>query len=251
MNSVGFVSHNFVQVGRVMELYGVNTKCSISEETVHRALSLLGVDQQQRIYRFRRWSDRLNALTGQMLAVGHVSNHLGLPARSVQLSTNGHGKPLVKHAMELDFNVSHSGHWVLFASDRQDIGIDVEWVRPVDVCHIGPRILSRREWNALYRCEPSNRISLFYEIWTLKESYVKAKGVGLSMQFNGFDVCEDGGTLRDIIEDTNGQIYTFGRYEIDDGYRAAVCAKSGRLAEGIKLISLRDTFEMFFDQMRR
>jgi 4'-phosphopantetheinyl transferase len=91
---------------------------------------------------------------------------------------------------ELRFNVSHSHGLALYAvTRRRKIGIDIERVRPIS----GPEQLAARFFSAGENAElcalPEHvKHEAFFNCWTRKEAYVKARGEGLSLPLNQFDV---------------------------------------------------------------
>jgi 4'-phosphopantetheinyl transferase len=66
----------------------------------------------------------------------------------------------------------------LFAFDR-DVGVDVELVAPIEAVEMAERFFSPEELAELRRLEDAARLSRFYELWTLREAYLKARGIGL------------------------------------------------------------------------
>ena len=95
--------------------------------------------------------------------------------------------------MALTFNLSHTSGLVACAvADRRLIGVDVEPVgRPgiedVVACHFSPA-----ERDHLAACTPNERTARFSELWTLKESYLKAIGAGLSHPLTTFRFAFEG-----------------------------------------------------------
>ena len=68
----------------------------------------------------------------------------------------------------------------LFALDR-DVGVDVELVAPIAAVELAERFFSPWEAAELSALAEDARLARFYELWTLREAYLKARGVGLSL----------------------------------------------------------------------
>jgi 4'-phosphopantetheinyl transferase len=68
----------------------------------------------------------------------------------------------------------------LFAGD-DGVGVDVELASPIEVADIAEHLFSPEERAALERLEDGARLSRFYEMWTLREAYLKARGIGLAL----------------------------------------------------------------------
>ena len=132
-------------------------------------------------YRFDR-GKHLSAGAGLLLD-NMLSEH-GLRERDMQYSEGEHGKPFFVNHPELHFNLSHSGNLVACALGHRPVGVDVQQLvadlRPSLVRYI----MSDQEIAALDALTTASAKSLlFTQLWTLKESYVKATGRGLSHDF--------------------------------------------------------------------
>ncbi|MGC2332312.1 MAG: 4'-phosphopantetheinyl transferase superfamily protein [Candidatus Acidiferrales bacterium] len=121
-----------------------------------------------------------------------VSLYTGEDARKVQFCVSAFGKPGMQNTKvpDLRFNVSHSGQIALLAfSLNQEIGVDVEFKRAdVDFAGLAATSFAPDECAAIAGCDPAERASLFYEIWTRKEASIKADGRGLSVPLEQFSV---------------------------------------------------------------
>ena len=107
-----------------------------------------------------------------------------------EFDTNAYGKPHIQNriSVNLEFNLSHTdGQIVLALAIDDEIGVDVEFVgRPNFSLDIAQNYFSPVEVTELYKIEPSMRISRFFDLWTLKEAYIKACGQGLSIPLDHF-----------------------------------------------------------------
>lgn len=97
-----------------------------------------------------------------------------------------HGKPYIAKEMMMSplyFNISHtSGMMVCAVSQNGEVGVDIENInRSVDVLAIAQRFGSEEEYQQLSAfTEEKSRLLRFYQYWTLKEAFIKAKGESLS-----------------------------------------------------------------------
>lgn len=99
---------------------------------------------------------------------------------NVEFKYNYFNKPSLKNH-EFKFNISHSGQILIMAVDTDYIGIDIEQIRTID---INPTFLSKTEQKYL----ENKNLYEFYKIWTIKESFTKNLGLGLSLDFKDFTV---------------------------------------------------------------
>jgi 4'-phosphopantetheinyl transferase len=159
--------------------------------------ALLAPEELGRSRRFHFAPDLRRYVYGRGLLRWLLGAYLDLDPARVQFVCSAHGKPELAPALvenlakrRLHFNLSHSGSRVLlaFAWERH-IGVDVEQVRhDIEVEQIAGRFFSRAEQDALQSLESASRIPAFFRCWTRKEAYVKAKGQGLALPLDQFDV---------------------------------------------------------------
>ena len=127
---------------------------------------------------------------GLRTLLGHYLNCI---PQALRFAYTTYGKPALIDAASpesIRFNLSHSGDLVLYAFTRgRELGIDIEWMRP-DFARdqIAEQFFSARENTALRALDASQRVIGFFNCWTRKEAYIKARGQGLSLPLNQFDV---------------------------------------------------------------
>lgn len=139
-----------------------------------------------------------------------VGHYLGTPPGDVLFQSNPFGKPaLADGSARLQFNLSHAEVWALIAVGRdRSLGIDIEPVNAVRCEDLAPLVLTPREQEELALYPPNERHNAFLRGWTRKEAYVKARGEGLSLPLDRFDVplaAKKIGMLIDTARDTETQ----------------------------------------------
>ncbi len=122
-----------------------------------------------------------------------LGRYLGQPAQEIRFHYADRGKPALAVTAgdpPLHFNVSHShGIALLTFSPERRLGIDVELIRPIENWEdIARRFFSQSELAELRTLAPEQRDEGFYTCWTRKESYIKARGEGLHLPLDSFDV---------------------------------------------------------------
>jgi 4'-phosphopantetheinyl transferase len=153
----------------------------------------LARDERERAERFHlaRDGERFVAARGLLRAI--LGRYLAIEPGAVSLGYSRHGKPELAgdhSAARIQFNLSHSGDLALFAFTRgMPVGIDVEHQRDeaADLA-IAEQCFSPRELAALRALPAAQRSAAFFNCWTRKEAYVKARGEGLSLPLSQFDV---------------------------------------------------------------
>ena len=163
----------------------------------------LSADEVQRLRRFRFDEHREEYLHGRALTRFVLSEYLGADPAAIRFDHNGFGKPHVDPALGLQFNLSHTkGVNVLAVTRRGRIGVDLEFADPARAGEdISSRFFTRQEHLRLLGSPRDNRAFTFFSTWTLKESFVKAVGQGLSLPLSEFAFEFNGDSLHLLLSD--------------------------------------------------
>jgi len=149
-----------------------------------RASSNLGnVLQPEEVERKRAFKQSLDQ---QRYAIGHglkrhlLSKYTGIPPRQLMFATGDYGKPYCLDDSAPHFNISHSGGWVVLAiSSDTEVGVDIEFPRPVDESALMERIGSAYQFEQYLKS--CNKMTSFLCFWSQKEAVSKLLGRGISM----------------------------------------------------------------------
>lgn len=158
--------------------------------TAQQWLSRLEPAEQLRHSRYRTSTARDEYLATRALVRTALSRYSGEPAERLRFGVSQHGRPeMTAPAMpELRFSLANTKQLAvgLFASER-DVGVDVELVAPIAALELAGRYFSARELAELSTLDGAVRLSRFYEGWTLREAYLKARGIGLGLPLEQLD----------------------------------------------------------------
>jgi len=158
-----------------------------------RLTKWLSNDEIMRANRFRSEKNRRHFIAARGVLRDILSRYLKQAPDTFEFEANPYGKPLLLtpvNGRKLSFNVSHSGEYALYAVmyDRQ-IGVDIEQIRPDFTANeIAQRFFSPREVETLQALPLDLQTEAFFACWTRKEAFIKAKGKGLSIPLQQFDV---------------------------------------------------------------
>jgi 4'-phosphopantetheinyl transferase len=152
---------------------------------------LLSEPERARWQRFLVPHARLQYLVTRALVRTTLSKYADVPSTAWQFETNDYGRPHVSpvHGIgDIHFNLSNTMGLVVCAVARTyEIGIDVETIaRDVDIDGVAPTVFAPAELANFRRADAQHRIDRFFSYWTLKEAYIKARGMGLSLPLDGF-----------------------------------------------------------------
>jgi len=160
---------------------------------INRYHDVLSSEESLRHNRFRFARHRHQFLVTRALVRSVLSFYQpDIAPRDWQFDKNEHGKPYVNtltgNRLPIHFNLSHTEKLVVLAVGLGDaIGIDVEYnQRQSETLNIADRYFSPSEVEALFALKPESQNERFFHLWTLKEAYIKACGMGLAIPLDEF-----------------------------------------------------------------
>jgi 4'-phosphopantetheinyl transferase len=221
----------------------------LSDATSHEMVCLddllpfLSRGKREKIIRFLHRDDALRSLLGEWMIRTLVRERLGLRGNEIVIETDAFGKPYLSNRGDFHFNIAHSGNWVVCAIAEHPVGIDVEKMRPIEE-DVVISVLTKEEHDEYLSKSGCERLGYFYEMWTLKESIVKAAGMGLSLPLD--EVRVRNGPLSITAEVRHARYY-LRKYSIDEDYRMAACGTYDSFAGDIvKLPVAGDGDRLFY-----
>ena len=198
-----------------MKIYIADISPLCHQELFEKMLSFVSDDRKEKIKRSRKTLAQVQSL-GAGLLLEYGLNQYGMtliPKRQglyTKIVSNQDGKPRVAEG-NICFNLSHTGTYVAGIFAEEEVGIDIEQQK-----RSGQKIAER-----FFTVEENNYLDTvgtdqFTELWTRKESYVKAVGKGLRIPLRSFSVLED--TMK-------GEETFYLRTWKREGYSLSVCGK--------------------------
>ncbi|HEX5507501.1 MAG TPA: 4'-phosphopantetheinyl transferase superfamily protein [Pseudolabrys sp.] len=189
-----------------------------------RIAEFLCEEESRRAARFRAELDRRRYIARRAGLRILLSRYLSVPARKLSFRTNGFGKPFLRES-DLRFSVSHSAGTALVAIARErELGCDIEFRDPAFPSEkIAQAFFSASEVCALRRVDPSFQIEAFFNCWTRKEAYIKARGFGLSLPLDSFEVSLVPAEPAALLRGCDG--WSVESFEPRAGFQAAVVAE--------------------------
>jgi 4'-phosphopantetheinyl transferase len=175
---------------RIVHVLTVRQDDPAVRQQLDRYRRLLNTEERAREARFHFDADKERFVIGRTLARLQLSRFLGGDPRQWQFVTNDYGRPELSGSpgpKGLGFNVSHTHGLIACAvTATADVGVDVEWVdRPLSH-DIAERFFAPREVADLRTLPAAEQQRVFFDYWTLKEAYIKARGMGLALPLADF-----------------------------------------------------------------
>lgn len=180
-----------VSPARVVHVHTVRPDRPDVRAVLDRCRALLSADELERAGRFHFDRDRDCFVLGRALTRLQLSRWLGGDPRAWRFVTNLHGRPELAgsagRTLPLGFNVSHTRGLVACAvADTRDVGVDVERVDRHLTHDVAERFFAPREVADLRARPSAEQARVFFDYWTLKEAYIKARGLGLALPLAHF-----------------------------------------------------------------
>ncbi|MEQ1730761.1 MAG: 4'-phosphopantetheinyl transferase superfamily protein [Vicinamibacterales bacterium] len=187
-------------------------------------------------------------LAARFMVRSVLSRYAQVDPRDWRFVENAHGRPEVSephHATHLRFNLSHAdGVVTLAVSAHYDVGVDVERLgRPTRLA-IADRFFAPSEVDALRALPEAEQPRRFLEYWTLKESYIKARGAGMSLRLDqfAFDLTTPGRPAIRFADafDDDPHTWQFDRLFVGDEHLVAVATRRGAASPVSVLVNAFD-----------
>ena len=118
-----------------------------------------------------------------------LENNYFLDTKEIEYIYNESGKPYLKDK-NLYFSLSHSNGIVALTISKEEIGLDIELIKPVKDA-LAKRIMTTEEYNIYNTLDKNKKITYFYEVWTSKEAYVKKIGSSITLTPSNIEIDED------------------------------------------------------------
>lgn len=179
-----------------VQLYWVNPE-TFTETPA--AYGWLTPEERAQHHRFIPPRKRREYLVARVLARTVLGNVLRCAPEAVQFTMNPWGRPEVAG---VHFNLTHTeGLVAMLVSTEYELGVDTELLsRAPKLLELGPHVFAPQELNDLAALPLDQRAHRAVTLWTLKESYIKARGMGLALALDGFAFRFSNAALRLEVE---------------------------------------------------
>jgi len=204
-------------------------------------LHLLSKDENERAQKFKRGMD--DYINTRIFIRKILSPYINKSPEDLIFDLNPYGKPFLRHS-DIQFNLSHSKQWAALAVGKNcELGIDVESTSArhstLDIAkhYFHPDEISQLERMTSHE----EKQDYFFRLWTLKESFVKGLGTGISTGLDkmNFTIDHKQAISADFSPDLqlkNPQDWHFFQYELHEASVKNWCAVTVRSSNNINLV---------------
>lgn len=179
---------------------------------------------------------------GELLLRSIIRRDHNIKSEDLKIAYTAKHKPFLESHPHIHFNISHSGDWVIIAFSEKPVGVDVEKIRKVNL-GVAKRFFSDFEKKVLFGLPEKEQFNYFFDLWTLKESFLKAIGTGLTRPLKSFTVMQsaDGFYLQDAADYPDVQ---FGQLSLDKFHKLSVCGFEREINKEVGKLYINDMLEL-------
>ena len=168
----------------MLDCYYMNVSCDCSKEQSLALYEGLTHDRKKRVDKLRNKTMADKQILISAFLQRCLSGYVDEAPSQIVFEYNEQGKPYIESGVQ--FNMSHSGDYVVLAISDRAVGIDIERIRH-NKLSVAKRFFCEEEYEDILNAgDEHDRELRFLEYWTMKEAYVKYLGKGLSVPLNSF-----------------------------------------------------------------
>lgn len=206
---------------------------SIDETTFSKLIEEVKDYRKDKINKLTMFNNKRLSL-GVELLIKKACTDFEIDYSNLEINFNENGKPYFVNS-KYYFNTAHSGKYAICVISDKEVGVDIEEIKDYKA-KVAERCFTSNENK--YLEVTNDKINLFYRLWTLKESYVKCIGSGLSIPLNSFSLTSNGNNI--VIDGKDN--YQFYEKEFDN-CRISWCvnialSEKDNYVSAIKVLSL-------------
>lgn len=209
---------------------------AVSQNELNALLQMISKENREKCQRFRFKADALRTLYGELIVRHVLCQRFLLKNEAIEILKRNDGKPYVK-GFPVHFNISHAGDFVVCVFGEQEVGVDIEQIKEIDL-KIAKRFFCPCEYEDLFTQKVADRLDYFYALWTLKESYLKWLGTGMSIPLDSFCFKIRDGHISCL--DEHRKIIPFFKQYFVEGYKLAICSMIQDFPSQIERINLEE-----------
>ncbi len=167
----------------MLKIYAINKNLYSTDKLFKDYEGCLSKEKIIKLRSYKDSNSMLSSLLGELVAKVAISRHFDIPIKEIHLGKIKNGKPVILDFNDIFFNISHSDNKIICGISNSVIGVDIEHLdREINFKALSKRFFSKKEQDYV------NDSFDFLKIWTLKESYLKAVGTGISGGLQNFSV---------------------------------------------------------------
>lgn len=223
----------------MVKVYIADATVLKDDELFRRLYSGLDASRCAKADRFLFEKDkRLSVAAGALLKYALQLENIS----DIAIKVSPYGKPYLAGEEEVYFSLSHSEEMVMCAVAEKEVGCDVEKMAVLDR-RLAEYVMTEHELDLIYGLErDTEQQEMFFRLWTLKESYMKATGLGFRLVPKSFGMIrrEDRFIVAQTVDERE---FFFNEYFLEDGYCYSCCSLSEMFCDTVTKVELGETLD--------
>ncbi len=225
----------------VIKTYIINTRQYENETAFNTAVESVSPYRRQKIALLKNMKDKMRSLAAA-IALNTALKEYGLEERTMEYDVGKQGKPYFRYNPDIHFSLSHSGDYAICSIGAHETGNDIELIKSGRE-RVAKRFFATEELDWIYETQSPREIDeRIFRIWTMKESFLKVTGLGMSLPLKDFTVAvadDENVTIRQNINDIT---YCTKEYAMPetlpeyDAYKISVCSEVGTFASELVVV---------------
>ncbi|MBU4439180.1 MAG: 4'-phosphopantetheinyl transferase superfamily protein [Firmicutes bacterium] len=154
-----------------------------------------------------------------------------------------HGKPRIQGCPGIHFNLSHSGDYAVCAVSSHPVGVDIQKMAEPNL-KLAKRFFATKESDWLFSLPADQQRQAFYDLWVIKESFMKYTGKGFGLPMNAFAAKILGHYPDDveikINQDEKTESVVLKKYDYLDNYALWCCSDHNQFEENLGWVVIKE-----------
>lgn len=225
----------------VIKTYIINTRQYEDEAAFNTAVESVSPYRRQKIALLKKIKDKRRSLAAT-IALNTALKEYGLEERTMEYDVGKQGKPYFRYNPDIHFSLSHSGDYAICSIGAHEIGNDIELIKSGRE-RVAKRFFATEELDWIYETQdPRERDNRIFRIWTMKESFLKVTGLGMSLSLKDFAIMLSDNGGANIRQNINDITYHMKEYAMPetlheyDAYKISVCSEAGTFSSELVIV---------------
>ncbi|MBB6714148.1 4'-phosphopantetheinyl transferase family protein [Clostridium gasigenes] len=232
-----------------MDIFIVKT-LNVKDEKIKKMCEHISCEKRIKVNKFVNKNDKIQTIVADILIRDQLIKKFNIRNENISFNKNTYGKPYVEKIQNFNFNISHSGEFVVVAISEHEIGIDIEKINSIEYFDIAKNFFSNEEVRYIICPNEQESLERFYEVWTLKEAYIKFNGKGLSIPLNSFTIFFDKDNSIKVVDRNEYNNHIFNQINILPGYKLSLCRLNNESID-IKIINQNELIDYFLELIEK
>ncbi|MGV8905889.1 MAG: 4'-phosphopantetheinyl transferase family protein [Acetobacterium sp.] len=222
------------------QIFMADTRPLQDPQFFNDGLAQVTAERREKILRMKSIQAQALSMGAEILLQKALFKSFGIK-KELPIKMAAHGKPGLVNISGIHFNLSHSGNYAVCALSRTDIGVDLQKIRLLNL-ELAKRYFAKDEVKWLLDLPAEKQKKSFFDLWSIKESYMKYTGKGFALPMKNFSVNIKGDAPEEwewsVFEAQERMPVFLKEYECPDGYVLWCCSGDPAFEEVLEWVSL-------------